>query len=537
MGIIFYFIIKIPNPEGADNIKTDYERYESVSKNFTLKNDKDWLRYYEDGIWEMSISGAPYERGVKYGILAAELLDQQEAAMIEQIETKVPSKSYLKFLKYFIGFFNRNLDHHIPLEYLQEIYGESLASPDKFDFVGPKYQRKLNYHAAHDIGHALENMKMVGCTSFGVWDEASEDGQLTIGRNFDFYFGEEFAKKKMILMVDPDKGYSFLSVSWPGMLGVVSGMNEKGLTITLNAAPSTIPSQGKTPITILAREILQYASNIEEAIEIANKRETFVSESLLIGSANDGKAIVIEKSPETTAVYESGINEIICANHFQSEELKDTEVNQEGKIELTTLPRHKRMIELLSRFGAIDLEETSKILRDQKGPGDFELGYGNEKAINQLICHHSVIFQPEQLKMWVSKPPYQLGEYILYDFREMLKGSETNNWHSADSLDIEADPFLESEDYEKFEAYLETKRIIESTMQGKLERVLEEKDIEKFIANNPDSYQAYYLSGEYYEYLGEKEKSCKYFTLSLDKPIARPSEKEEILDGLKWCKN
>jgi isopenicillin-N N-acyltransferase-like protein len=299
---IFKITSKI-NPPIIENPEIENIQITQIDSSFSyIKNN--WLKKNEFGLWEMYIEGEAYERGIIIGKLSKDLIFKQENAFVNQIKTMIPSESYLKFLKSFIGFFNRNIDKHIIDEYQKEIYGISKSASEKFNYIAPNYQRILNYHAAHDIGHALQNMNLVACTAFSGWDSRSTDSSLIVGRNFDFYVGDEFAEDKIIMFCDPYKGYKFMIVTWGGMIGATSGMNDQGLTVTLNAAKSDIPFGAATPISIVAREILQYASTIDEAYKIAKKRKTFVSESLFIGSAKDGRTATIEKSPDNQALLE-----------------------------------------------------------------------------------------------------------------------------------------------------------------------------------------------------------------------------------------
>ena len=139
------------------------------------------------------------------------------------------------------------------------------------------------------------------------------------------------------------------------MIGVLSGMNETGLTVTINAAKSAVPTGSATPISILTREILQYASTIDEAFAIAQKRKTFVSESILIGSSKDGKAAIIEKSPEKTVLFKGKeANRLICTNHYQSEEFSKDE-RKHGNIRTSDSPyRFARLEELINENMPID---------------------------------------------------------------------------------------------------------------------------------------------------------------------------------------
>lgn len=499
--------------------------------------ENSWYKKNDAGIWEAYLEGEAYRRGRTFGILAKEQIVSQEEAFISQIRKLVPSEWFLNTLKYGVVFFNRDLPGHIPLEFQKEIYGVSKSFSDEYDFVGEKYSRILNYHAAHDVGHALQDLSIVGCTSFAVWGEYSQDSSLIIGRNFDFYMGDDFAKDKLVLFVRPDSGYAFASITWAGFMGVVSGMNEHGLTVTLNAAKSQIPDGAKTPISLLAREILQYAKTIEEAYEIARSRETFVSESILIGSANDKAAAIIEKSPGAIGIYKPAINSLTCSNHYQSSVFADDEINKQNIKDSDSEYRFKRMNQLLEDNIPLNPNTSVDILRDQKGVDGAELGMGNPKAINQLLAHHGIVFQPEKKLMWVSANPFQLGEFVCYDLHRIFSDSLSNKADelSVDSLRIEQDDFLDSDQYQQFLRYKELKNQLFSFVALGQEISWSEELEQEFLNANPESYITYMMLGDYYLESGKKTKAAEYYKLSLSKEIASLQEKVKIEQKLEQC--
>jgi len=531
--VIFKIATKLNPPEIHDSIVENLERT-TIDSNF-YSIDNNWLQKNDKGLWEMYIEGAAYERGIINGKLSKELIYKQENAFVNQIKVMIPSDRYLKFLKSFIAFFNRNIDEHIIEEYQQEIYGISQSASNQFDFIAPNYHRILNYHAAHDIGHALQNMNLVACTAFSGWESRSADSSLIIGRNFDFYVGDEFAEDKIILFCNPEKGHNFMIVTWGGMIGATSGMNDQGLTVTLNAAKSDIPYSAATPVSLVAREILQYASNIEEAYEIAKKRKMFVSESLFIGSAKDGKTAIIEKSPDNQALFETDKDFIICTNHFQSNELKKDEFVNAQICEYATTYRYKRVEELLDQNKKLNVENVATILRDQKGIKNENIGMGNEKAVNQLIAHHSIIFRPEELKVWVSTSPFQLGEFVCYDLNEVFAKAEYIKESIIlykDELTIPADSFLYSTYYNNFIRFKDIRYEIKDAIKTDT-RIPDEAFIfNEVIALNREFFETYVFIGDYFNHFEIKDKAVLAYKKALSKEIPNIFQRENIKEKI-----
>jgi isopenicillin-N N-acyltransferase like protein len=537
VGFTIYFISAIyqslPVIENRDAEKLEVNK---ISPEFKRLGNN-WLRKSESGLWEMYVEGNGFDRGVINGKLTKELAELQETVFINQIKELIPSEKHLNFLKYFVAYFNRNMPEHISEEYLNEIYGVSLSASDKFDKLAPKYYRILNYHSAHDVGHALQDKNMtVGCTSFGVWNTRTEDGKLLLGRNFDFFAGDDFAKNKIVCFTKPEKGYKFMYVTWAGFTGVVSGMNDKGLTVTINAAKSDIPKSAATPISLLAKEILQYSKTIDEAYAIAQKRQTFVSESILIGSVIDKGAAIIEKTPNKTNLYSENGNQLICSNHYKSELFEHDYINNKNMVESSSLYRDFRMKQLLSRSEKINPEAAAKVLRDQNGLNDRKIGLTNEKGINQLIAHHSVIFQPENGLVWVSAAPYQLGKYVCYNLNtvfEIAPKLSENKEIQDSSKTISEDPFLNSKDYKNFILFKKLKHYIQYSTKSPFNLSVNENYLKAFVESNPNSYFTYWIIGDYYAKVKNKEEAIRNYNMALSKEIATEKEAASIREQLK----
>ena len=524
--IFFIYLVIVATdhpPKPIDTSSLLLQRNEPSPGFYTIKEN--WFRKSRSGLYELYVEGDAFERGAINGKLTQELVQRQEDHFNDQITKMVPSAFYRHFLRYFIGWFNRNLDDNVAEEYKEEIFGVSHAASKKYDYIGSNYQRILNYHAAHDIGHALQNMALVGCTSFGTW--GPDDSTMIIGRNFDFYVGDKFAEDKIVAFFSPSEGHKYMTVTWGGFVGAVSGMNDQGLTVTINAAKSSIPSGSATPVSLVAREILQYARNIQEALQIVRKRKMFVSESFLVGSAADNKAIVIERTPNNLDIYDPNKSYIVCANHFQSKGLSKIKPNVEQVNESSSAYRYQRVMQLIDTNNNT-VQKTASLLRDRYGLNNTNIGMGNEKSINQLIAHHSIIFEPKKRIVWVSASPWQLGQFIAYDLDKVfaLRGLKHNSEICDSALTIPADSFLLSKDFQNFIRF-----------RGYKQSLSEKKDVnvDSLISTNPEYYHSYILAGDYLYRKKQYDLAKQYYQKALSKLIATKKEEDHIRKQIENC--
>jgi hypothetical protein len=201
-------------------------------------------------------------------------------------------------------------------------------------------------------------------------------------------------------------------------------------------------------------------------------------------------------------------------------------MNIEQMSESASAYRYQRLMELLNANGKNTVQKTINILRDRKGLKNADIGDGNEKAINQLIAHHSIVFEPKKLLVWVSTSPWQLGQYVCYDLSKVfaLKGMTQDIEIIESSRTIAADSFLLTNEYRNFEKFRNYKR---SVSEGR------EIHPDSIVASNPQLYNAYVVAADYLYNRKDYQKAKKYYLLALTKVVATKVEEQYINEQVK----
>ncbi len=481
-----------------------------------------------EGLPVVCLKGSPLEMGYADGVLMQDKMQTLEREFQAMLKMYVPRRWVKETLKAYIFWRNRHLSDFVAEDYRRELYGTTLGCVDINPTEGNFYNRLLNYHAAHDISYMMIDnpfIAQMGCTAFGAWSNATVNAHLITGRNFDWEAAEVFSTNRVVEMFEPDNGIPFISLSWAGMAGVLTGMNRAGVSVTINGAPTQLPRNIGTPVAFVARKILQEAHNLDEAVRIIREAKVFVSTLWLIGSRADGKFIVVEKTPGTTNVREPVSDTIVCPNHFETAGLKDLALNTNYIAEATSVSREQRLLELLKQNGgAIDVAHTVSFLRDRDLPGGVFAGNGHRGSLNAFIATHAVVMDLTAGVFWAAAPPNGLGKFVAFDVNDFSR--------TPTELDVAADAALGNGEFERERAaqkFLADARHALKT--GNANDALD--SAKKAEALNPGFYQNTLWLGQALLKLNRKAEAVTAFEKALAATPAFLDERQELEEGLR----
>ncbi|MBS2014713.1 MAG: hypothetical protein JST00_17630 [Deltaproteobacteria bacterium] len=402
----------------------DERRIEAKSEGGVTRAGPSWAT--KRGVRIAHLAGAPEEIGAAHATLLREPMIENERIMWDGFRTFV-SNAVARTLLFDIGRYRyRHVEQGIPEARRREIAAQARAFvPDPFADHMPTYTRMIFLHSLYDIAIGFEHSPLLGCTGFGLGPETTKDGHALFARAFDFEAAEVFDREKAVLVIREQGKIPILSVAWPGLSGVLTGMNAEGVAVAVNGGRARDPKAVGIPVPIALREVLAVAHDTREAVELLKKQDVMISHLVFVGDAK-GSFAVVERAPgEAAFVRESGVSgRLAVTNHFDGPLGKDP---KDAHVRATTssLARRARAEELVGSVAAGSATPASAIglLRDHgcSGGESGSCPLGDRRAIDALIATHGVVFDLTARHAWVSEGPHLSGRFVKIDLGAIVK--------------------------------------------------------------------------------------------------------------------
>jgi predicted choloylglycine hydrolase len=216
----------------------------------------------------------------------------------------------------------------------------------------------------------LDLTAATGCSTIALPPAASPDGVARFGRNLDFPSLGVLNKHSALMVYHPAGRNQFAAIGWPGMIGVLSGMNEYGLSLACMEVPRLPRLPTAMPYTLLYRTILEQCRTVDEAIALLQQTPRQTANNLMLMDAAGNRAVV-EIRPESVAVRRGMPGATLISTNHQRGQDQDTP---------GYCWRYDTLhAESMSQFGKLDVPAIEKML------GHVVQGQAGEMTLQSMV--------------------------------------------------------------------------------------------------------------------------------------------------------
>ena len=328
------------------------------------------------GVAVLHLRGEPAERGRQQGALLRKQFRVLRERYLERFVREGAQRTAARLAA--MGF-----QQFMPPEYVAEM--KALAAAAGEDYVGVLLANTF-----------LDSSRALFCSVVIAGGEASRSGRLLFARNNDFpTFGVAHKASMLIVTHHTQPGrHSFVSIGWPGVVGVVSGMNDAGLCLATLVSLSRKGVSPGMPYCMMLRQILETCDTPQQALALV-KRTRRTSANNLAVAAPKGQPLVIEYSSDKVVARRPVRGLLLATNHFRSKQhvpVPKPIDNRFATLQALT-QRHR---------GSIDVPMLKRTLH----------------AVNQgEMTMQSMIFEPttRRIHLSVGTLPSTAGNYVTFD--------------------------------------------------------------------------------------------------------------------------
>ncbi|WP_428306791.1 C45 family autoproteolytic acyltransferase/hydolase [Lacipirellula sp.] len=239
------------------------------------------------------------------------------------------------------------------------------------------------------VGNTLLELRRLGCSAVVVEPARSKTGAPIFGRNFDFPTLGDLDKYSMVIVYRPEGKHAFASIGFPGLVGVISAMNDAGLAAgTLDVERSADGSRkfnpNGEPLAFVFRRIMEECTTVDEAEKLLRSVKPTTWMNLTVCDRNGGATFEITPDHIERRNAENGI--VRCTNHFRCDGMS---VGEE-----------------CSRYDALEIDD----LADKVDVREIQLALDGANQGEMTL--QTMIFEPRDLTLHlaIGKPPVSLNK-------------------------------------------------------------------------------------------------------------------------------
>ncbi|HEX3132336.1 MAG TPA: C45 family peptidase [Planctomycetota bacterium] len=131
----------------------------------------------------------------------------------------------------------------------------------------------------------------VFCTAVVRLSDPVKNQPLMVARNMDFAPAQLFGAKTVLIIRRPTAHHASLSIGWPGYAGVVSGMNDAGVTAFLLLNHGAKRNEAGDSLGFRLRAILDQAGSLDEAVTVFSSAPIASSNYVLLADATSAAVV------------------------------------------------------------------------------------------------------------------------------------------------------------------------------------------------------------------------------------------------------
>lgn len=295
----------------------------------------------------ITLTGSPYERGLKQGRSFKELIRAYHALRRSMFNPDNPSEGAVSEI---IEEVRGGLEAKCP-EVLEEMRGIA-------EGAGLRFAEILFINFASEVDKGVS-----GCTTILSLGDPTSAKNMLLGKTRDLGSPLLYPFQTSVKIRRKDGDDIFVASSMAGILGAGFGVNRRGLALALNAADRIQDLGGKVGVqrSILARKALEECGGVNEAVAFLSHHNLAYCGALYILADSTGHGAIVEKSRVHQAVRSFERGTAVAANHFVEPSMRGYLAPLDG----TSPLRLKRAGELSNPHQeGLTIPQTKRILKD-----------------------------------------------------------------------------------------------------------------------------------------------------------------------------